>query len=484
MDAHLFVIFGGRGDLARRKLLPALAGMVRHAGDVPCHVLGVGRRPMEEAGYRKMAAEAVEEVMGVSVATDWAESNVHYAATDEASGGFEGLAERIVTIEQANGLPGNRVFYLAIPPQAFEAVVRGLGSVGLDAGPGWARLVVEKPIGHDLESARELNRNVHEVFDESQIYRIDHYLGKETVQNLLVFRFANHLFESTWNRDRISVVEITVAEDLGVEGRAGYYDQSGALRDMIQNHLTQLLTLVAMEPPADFSADSIRDEKVKVLRSIHPIDREDVVFGQYQAGVLDGAAVPGYLDGPDVPADSNTPTAVIMRLRLNSWRWQGVPFYLRTGKRFPERLTQIAVTYREPPVALFGLENAEDLKPDVLRLELQPNEGFELYFDVKVPGPGVELQSIPFHFSYDEAFGHIPEAYETLLADVVNGDQTLFVRADEVEEAWKLYQPILDDPPRALPYPAGSWGPPEGDALLAHADSWFMPDSRVRHTSH
>ncbi|NND13249.1 MAG: glucose-6-phosphate dehydrogenase [Acidimicrobiia bacterium] len=479
MDAHLFVIFGGSGDLAKRKLLPAIAAMVRHAGEPACHVLGVGRTPLDETDYQHLAAQSVAEVMGESDATAWAKTNVHYASTDDENGGFEGLAERIVTLEQANGLPGNRVFYLAIPPTAFESVVDGLGSVGLSSGPGWTRLVVEKPIGHDLASAQALNNAIHRVFDESQIYRIDHYLGKETVQNLLVFRFANHLFESTWNRDRIALVEITVAEELGVEGRAGYYDQTGALRDMIQNHLTQLMTLVAMEPPVDFSADAIRDEKVKVLRSIEPIHRNDVVFGQYGPGAVEGESVPGYLEDPDVPADSNTPTSVIMRLRLNSWRWQGVPFYLRTGKRFPERLTQIAVTYREPPVALFGLKHRNLLKPDVLRLELQPNEGFELYFDVKVPGSELEIVSIPFHFSYDEAFGRIPEAYETLLADVVEGDQTLFVRADEVEAAWSLYQPILDDPPRSLSYAAGEWGPDEGNDLLAHAQSWFMPDSRV-----
>lgn len=481
MQAHVFVIFGGRGDLAKRKLLPALASMERDAGSPPCHVIGVGRRPMEEADYQKLAADAVSDVMGDAAAIEWAKAHVHYVSTDEQSGGYSGLADRIVTLEQSAGLPGNRVFYLAVPPAAFDDIVNGLGGVGLNQSPGFTRLVVEKPFGTDLESAMALNAMIHGVFEESQIYRIDHYLGKETVQNLLVFRFANQLFESTWNRDRISLVEITVAEDLGVEGRAGYYDQSGALRDMIQNHLTQLLTLVAMEPPVDFSADSIRDEKVKVLRSIQPIHRDDVVFGQYLPGTIDGEPVPGYLDDPDVPADSNTPTSVALRLRLNSWRWQGIPFYLRTGKRFPERLTQIAVTYREPPVALFGLGDEEAVKPDVLRLELQPKEGFELYFDVKVPGSGMKLVSIPFHFSYDERFGRIPEAYETLLADVVNGDQTLFVRADEVEAAWRLYQPILDDPPRALPYQSGGWGPKEGDALLSHSQSWFMKESRVEH---
>lgn len=481
MQAHLFVIFGGRGDLAKRKLLPALASMELHAGSPPCHVLGVGRRPMEEADYQKLAAEAVADVMGEAEAAKWAAEHVHYVSTDEESGGYRGLAQRIVSIEQDRGLPANRVFYLAVPPQAFDDIVNGLGGVGLNQCAGFTRLVVEKPFGHDLESAKALNAVIHGVFDESQIYRIDHYLGKETVQNLLVFRFANQLFESTWNRDRISLVEITVAEDLGVEGRAGYYNESGALRDMIQNHLTQLLTLVAMEPPVDFSADAIRDEKVKVIRSIQPIHKDDVVFGQYGPGTVDGESVPGYLEDPDVPADSNTPTSVILRLRLNSWRWQGIPFFLRTGKRFPKRLTQIAVTYREPPVALFGLDNEDAVKPDVLRLELQPNEGFELYFDVKVPGQGMNLVSIPFHFSYDERFGRIPEAYETLLADVVNGDQTLFVRADEVEAAWSLYQPILDDPPRALAYEAGQWGPRESDGLLSHSQNWFMKESRIDH---
>jgi len=327
--------------------------------------------------------------------------------------------------------------------------------------------VIEKPFGRDLESAKKLNSVVHDHFDESQIYRIDHYLGKETVQNLLVFRFTNPIFEASWNRDRIDRVEITVAESLGVGERGGYYDRAGALRDMIQNHLTQILTLVAMETPVTFDADAIRDEKVKVLRSIGRIESDDVVLGQYGAGDVSGESVAAYRNSTDVAADSVTPTFAAIRLELDNWRWQGVPFFLRTGKAMAERTTQIAVTFRRPPVCLFhGVSDSCIEHSDVLYLKLQPEEGFSLEIEVKEPGTSNRLRTIPLHFSYSEAFGDIPEAYETLLADVVEGDQTLFVRSDEVEESWRLYTPIVDAPATTHPYPAGSWGPEAARELL------------------
>ena len=323
--------------------------------------------------------------------------------------------------------------------------------------------------------ARALNELVHEQFDEHEVYRIDHYLGKETVQNLLVFRFANALFENSWNRSLVASVEITVGEHLGLESRAGYYDQAGAFRDMIQNHVTQVLTLVAMEPPAKLEADSIRDEKVKVLRSVVPIAADDVVFGQYVGGVIDGETVPGYLEEQGVAEDSVTETAVSLRLFIDNWRWQGVPFYLRTGKRIPERLTQIVVRFREPPVCLFEVNGTCDVHSDAIVISLQPNEGFELLFDVKAPEEDMRLQTVPLEFRYDDAFGSLPDAYETLIEDVVLGDQTLFVRSDEVEAAWSLYQPILDAPPGPEPYAAGTWGPP-GSTKLPYdtGDRWWQ----------
>ncbi|MGB6231869.1 MAG: glucose-6-phosphate dehydrogenase, partial [Candidatus Acidiferrales bacterium] len=331
---------------------------------------------------------------------------------------------------------------------------------------GWVRLVIEKPFGRDLASAQALNKVVHENFEEKQVYRIDHYLGKETVQNLLVFRFANSLFEPQWNRDRIESVEITVAESLGVEHRAGYYEGAGALRDMIQNHLTQLATLTAMEVPEAFRADAIRREKVKVLHSVLPIRLEDVVLGQYAAGEIDGEDVAAYRDEPGVAKDSQTETFVALRLEIENWRWHGVPFFLRTGKRLPKRASQIVVNFRRPPVWIFKPFDGDTIQSNSLVIAIQPDEGFDLYFEIKAPGPGVRIQQSDLRFRYSDLFPPLPEAYETLLLDVLQGDMTLFVSDDWVEASWRLYTPLLENKPKVVPYAAGSWGPAEADALL------------------
>ena len=337
---------------------------------------------------------------------------------------------------------------MSLPPRAFDPTVGGLARAGLNGGPGWTRLVVEKPFGKDLESARELNSRVHEHFDESQVYRIDHYLGKDTVQNLLVFRFANAFIESNWNRERIEAVQITVAEDLGVGTRAGYYDHSGALRDMVQNHLTQLLTLVAMEVPTSFSAEAIRNEKIKVLKSIQPLDIDNVVRGRYTRGEVRGETIPGYLESEGVADDSTTETFVALKMFVDSWRWQGVPFFLRTGKCLPRKTTQITVRFRRAPVSFFNRMGCDADTSDVLTITLQPNEGFTFYLDIKKPSSSLEIERIPLRFRYDTHFEQtMPDAYRTLLLDVLKGDQTLFVHADEVEESWRVYKPLIETPP-------------------------------------
>jgi glucose-6-phosphate 1-dehydrogenase len=476
VDRHLFVVFGATGDLAGRMLLPALREVASGLPPrpAPLRVLGCGRRALTDREFQ-------DEVIGwwkkdrlkpLAKAIAWARANLYYQTlAEETPEDFRKLGQRIAELETASGLPENRVFYLALPARAFGKTIRGIGDAGLHRSKGWARLVVEKPFGTDLATARELNQIVHTYFDERNVYRIDHYLGKETVQNLLVFRLANMFFESVWSRECIDFVEITVAEQLGVEHRGAYYDGVGALRDMVQNHLTQLLTLTGMDEPATLEADQVRNEKVKILHSIEPLRPEDVVRGQYTAGRIDGHRVKGYREEPGVDPDSKTETFVALRVRVNSWRWHGVPFFLRSGKRLPTKRTEIVIHFRSPPVWFFGDSFPRNIAANRLTITLQPDEGFELAFEIKNPGLGVKLSTHRLHFMYSEAFGPLPDAYRTLLTDIMRGDQTLFVRADEVEDAWRIYDPILAHLPRLRPYPAGGWGPKEADEL-ARADGY------------
>ena len=467
IDPHLLVLFGATGDLSKRKLLPALFRLLRSRGfEDRIHILGVGTSRRSEEEFREIAVEAF---VGAGFAKrdieEWCLECLSYQSLAD---GFDGLAARVRDLEGEHELPGNRAFYLAVPPEVIEETVEGLAGSGLDRSSGWTRLVIEKPFGVDLESAQQLNRLLHDRFSEDQIYRIDHYLAKETVQNLLVFRFANPVFESSWNRDRIESVQITVAETIGIDARAGYFDQAGIVRDIVQNHMLQVLALVAMEPPVRLDPDSIRDEKVKVLRSIYPVAPSAAVRGQYTAGDVEGRPVPGYLDEDGVRPDSKVDTYVAVRVAIDNWRWRGVPFTLRAGKRLSERLTQIAVTFKQPPVALFDKEGECGVTGNELFITLQPHEGFDLMFDVKAPGDVTEVDTRSLRFRYADVFGPLPDAYDTLLEDLLIGDQTLFVRGDETEEAWRILQHLLDGT-EVAGYAAGSWGPEAARSLV---DRW------------
>ncbi len=472
-DDQLFVVFGGTGDLMQRKLLPALYRLSTGSEEVGrTQVLGVARSTdFDDASYQQWAVEILREAgLNHSNLEGWCEEHLGFQSIrNSETEDYQRLADRIRSVEEEKGLPGNRVFYLGLPPKAFSLVIDRIGEIDLHESPGWTRLVVEKPIGRDLSSVQELNSLVHRYFDESQIYRIDHYLGKETVRNLLVYRFGNTVFESLWNRHFIDNVQITVAEDLGVGTRTEYYDRSGALRDMVQNHLTQLLTLTAMEPPSSFDPAPIRNEKIKVLKSIKPLSNENVIFGQYTSGEMNGSPVRGYHEEQGVPEDSTTETFVALKMEMDNWRWQGVPFYLRTGKRLPKKCTEIAVVFQRPPGSVFD-DIDQDITQDVLRIVLQPDEGFSLYFDLKTPGKSFNLSTMPLDFRYADEFEPLPDAYETLLLDMMKGDQTLFVRADEVEASWALYTPLLENSPETRPYAAGTWGPSEADWLLQQSD--------------
>ena len=486
--ACTIVIFGGTGDLARRKLLPALA-VLRHHGftDDNTLILGVARdTTMTDAAYRALVTEALSKT-SVGLAGDdlrrWIERCVFYEGTGKGQhDDFRRLGARLQDIERRHegNRAGNRVFYLAIPPTAFEATIDGIQDAALHRGGGWSRVVIEKPFGRDLPTAQDLNRLLHRCFDESMVYRIDHYLGKETVQNLLIFRFANAVFESLWNRDHVESVQITVAEQLGVEQRAAYYETAGAVRDILQNHGAQLLSLVAMDTPSSMTADPIRQEKVKALEQVRPVDAANVVLAQYGRGSIGGRSVPAYREEPGVAPDSRTETFAAIRLDVDSWRWQGVPFYLRTGKRLADRRTEIIIKFRRPPVWFFQKHGSTDVHRNTLRLVMQPKEGFALYFHVKSPGRPTRLERLPLDFYYDERYPELPEAYQTLLLDVIDGDQTLFVRSDEVESAWRLFTPVLDGMPPIHQYASGSWGPREADALLERdAEQWtILPSGR------
>jgi glucose-6-phosphate 1-dehydrogenase len=462
VEKHLLIIFGATGDLARRKLLPSLYTLVT-TKDIAdqCIVLGVAPSAVDDDSYRSWIRSALADAGhdGAEVES-WCNSHIFYQRLDRGARDYGSLRGRIEALEAELDLGGNRVFYLALPPAASPPVIETLGEERLSSGPGWTRLVIEKPFGSDLASAQHLNALVHRYFGEDQLYRIDHYLGKETVQNLLTFRFSNPMFESVWNRDRIASVEITVAEDIGIGTRARYYDSTGVVRDMVQNHLTQVMALVAMEPPINFDADQIRNEKVKVVEAVAPISPEKVVFGQYEAGTINGVPVPAYRDEEGVPEGSTTPTFADVDLEIDTWRWQGVPFRLRTGKRLAKRLTQIVVTFRLPPLCIFhGRRDDCSMKPNVLVITLQPDEGFTLRFNVKAPGQDLALDPQALRFDYGEAYKDLPDAYQTLILDIMEGDQTLFVRSDEVEESWRLWEPLLENGGKPLPYQAGTWGP-------------------------
>jgi glucose-6-phosphate 1-dehydrogenase len=478
------VLMGATGDLAHRKVIPALYQLWR-TNLLPHEfvVLAVGRRPYEDDGFRAEIRTSLEQFSRVLPLDDaawetFARRIDYYRCDFSDAAGFDALATRLDAIDEEHGTRGNRLFYLATQPSQFAEIVAQLGRVGLDHerhDGGWRRVVIEKPFGHDLDSAKRLNREVGKVFRESQVYRIDHYLGKETVRNLLVFRFGNGIFEPLWNRRYVDHVQITVAESIGIENRGAFYEETGAVRDVLQNHLLQLVSLVAMEPPATFDADALRDEKVKVLRAIASDPKRiptDVVRGQYAPGWVAATKVPGYREEHDVDPGSETETFVAARLTIDDWRWSGVPFYVRTGKRLPKRATEIAIQYNEVPHRLFR-DAAMDPDPNLLVIRVQPDEGIMLRFGAKVPGLGMDVRSVAMDFTYGSAFNvDSPDAYETLILDALQGDASLFTRADEVEQAWGIVDPIVetwaDSPPPDFPnYEAGTWGPAEADELLA-----------------
>ncbi len=484
-DPHIFVLFGATGDLAHRKVVPAVFQLWRtHLLPHEFTIVCVGRRPYDDEAFRsdlKASLDKFSRVLPVDREAwdDLAGRIVYHQGDFSDPAMYTALAERLDDIDLAHGTRGNRLYYLATQASAFAEIVAQLGRAGLDHehhDGGWRRVVIEKPFGRDLESAVRLNREVAKVFRERQVYRIDHYLGKETVRNLLVFRFGNGIFEPIWNRRHIDHVQITVAESIGIEGRGAFYEETGASRDFLQNHLLQLLSLVAMEPPTNFDADALRDEKVKVIRAVGQLTpdqvRRDVVRGQYGPGWVSGKPVVGYREEPNVDPASETETFIAARLTIDDWRWSGIPFYLRVGKRLPKRATEIAIQFKEVPHQLFR-DSASDPEPNLLAMRIQPDEGIMLRFGAKVPGLGIDVRNVTMDFTYGSAFQtDSPDAYETLILDALLGDASLFTRADEVEQAWSIVDPVIstwaEEPAPAFPsYEAGTWGPEAADDIVA-----------------
>ena len=453
------VIVGATGDLARRKLLPALynlhiGGLLPKSGKI----IGYARGVVSDADFRTMALGAVREFSRTKVtAKAWASFAKRLCYVSGSVEGGAGIKKRCTLPE--------RLIYLSIPSSSFEATIRDLGEAALVEG---TRLVVEKPFGHNLASSRQLAATIHKVFDEKQVFRIDHYLGKETVQNILVFRFGNAVFERVWTRDAIDHVQFTVAESIGIEGRGEFYEETGALRDILQNHVLQVLSLLTMEPPSSFAPESVRDEKYKLFQAMRPLTPGDIVRGQYARSAAGQTLIAGYREEDGVKARSTTETFAAVRLYIDNWRWSGVPFFLRTGKRLPLRCTEVTVVFRPAPVPFFAGTGVDALDPNVLTICIQPDETIQFKFLAKVPGPEIAVQQVDMNFVYDQAFNVQPaEAYERLLHDAMDGDHTLFARADSVDRAWEVVEPILEAMPPVHPYPAGSWGPPEADALIA-----------------
>jgi glucose-6-phosphate 1-dehydrogenase len=478
----VLVIFGASGDLTERKLLPALYSLA-FRGLLPEHfaVVGAARSELSDDGFREAMRNAVErfarDPFRQEVWDDLAAGMRYFTlGRDEGASEAQRLGELLAAVDEERETHGKRLYYFAVPPGAFVPLVRMVAEV--PPGAGWKRLIVEKPFGRDLASARELNSLVQEHFAEREIFRIDHYLGKETVQNILALRFANGIFEPIWNRQFIDHVQITVAESIGIEGRAGFYEQAGAIRDIFQNHLLQLLAITAMEPPSDFTAESVRNEKVKVLRSLHTPGPKSVVRGQYGRGFVEGVEVPAYREEEGVAPDSQTETFVAAKLYVDNWRWADTPFYVRMGKRLPRRETTIAIQFKRAPHPPFEEAAVEGLRPNVLLIHVQPDEGLSLAIGAKMPGQGMSIRTVHMDFLYGSAFRDgLPEAYERLILDAMLGDATLFTRSDEIEEQWAIVDAIVAGWQRdraAFPnYAAGTWGPPSSDDLL-HRDgrSW------------
>ncbi len=482
----ILVIFGASGDLTARMLLPALFELEKD-GLLPANlsVLGTGRTPLDDEAFRDRITKANPDLAKQDM------GRLHYLPLDpHAPGSYATLARRLAGLDRGPGASGNFLFYLAVPPDLHEPILRGLKAAGLNrpaaAGNGWRRIVVEKPFGHDLESARRLNHLLQEAFSETDIFRIDHYLGKETVQNILVTRFGNGIFEPLWNRNYIARVEITLAEELGVENRGGYYEQAGALRDMVQNHLLQVLAFIAMEPPVAPDAHSIRHETLKVFQSLRPMTPEDVraftVRGQYLESTIRGNPVPGYREENNVDPESRTETFAALRCHVDNWRWSGVPFCLRTGKRLPTRVTEAVIHFKPSPHTLFRGESGDPGPPNQLIIRIQPDEGLVLKFNLKVPGAGFKARGAGMEFHYrDLGDATLPSAYARLLLDAMQGDSTLYLRNDESEATWAYIDPLVkawkDDPAIKLyGYPAGTWGPEEANALIAvPGETWRFP---------